>query len=862
MLNTKTINKILGVFSENTHNIKTRTNITMQTNKNVVILPYLYSNTITQTNLEKEEYNNILYYPVSSKEWFSSVYSFSKSYIKSLVATNLVVNGVFKMYFTMLEYNNKMHLKRRRTNKVRYSANKIYVSKAEAKHTNTKVIFILYTFNKQKSIIQRLLRPLFNPLNQRIFFVNLKEKENAQVIPENKDISIKSIDQIHNTVGDKQENFLVKSCNSKNVYEKKEVEQEKLRGMNYISTEECNYFALQSESNLFTNQLDSIASIIYTIKTTTKNLSEKLYQYRNSMWKYLFGFLKFYFSYIKLINFNLLKFNNSMLKWKSKGVHRLLVKIYNKTIQIRIVQLKSIHLNSDILSEAVALKLRDRKNQAYKLLTKIVHTQVKIPDLHTLITFDDRKNIINKNNVLHVINQQIVTGIRLEASGRLTRRLTALRAVYKYRYEGSLQNIRSSFNNKASALLRGCARSNSQYTIINSKTRNGTFGLKGWVSSHGVIFLAVIHCGAIFGTSILDSLHYFVSTLLYFDVISCDAPNVWYIYSHDYGFRFGNSQHSFILDFSDTVRFIDSWRDIWNSLSTKLQNIQWVNQNSSRGLLRTLENPNYTITPLHRIFNNIVQNPNIVNSLPDINDAAYRWPRIHWFAPYLGQVITLITFVLGGLSPQIIRYCSGLYYDPVRDTTTNTSTAAGSTSTYTSNTTSQKGKAPMGSGDGSGEDPDDNDKGNPIRSHYFNDISALERFINRLHEIFEAITDYQNKHNARNHSITWIDFVNFNNIETNKPISQEWSTNLNKAVRDPSLKEGGNYGLLWDLISLYLSRVPAEERSQARRQTEVRLNAYDNRNDTESYNTRYTRLTTFIQWLISELEAWKRDSNR
>lgn len=68
MLNTKTINKILGVFSENTHNIKTRTNITMQTNKNVVILPYLYSNTITQTNLEKEEYNNILYYPVSSKE--------------------------------------------------------------------------------------------------------------------------------------------------------------------------------------------------------------------------------------------------------------------------------------------------------------------------------------------------------------------------------------------------------------------------------------------------------------------------------------------------------------------------------------------------------------------------------------------------------------------------------------------------------------------------------------------------------------------------------------------------------------------------------------------------------------------------
>ena len=33
-------------------------------------------------------------------------------------------------------------------------------------------------------------------------------------------------------------------------------------------------------------------------------------------------------------------------------------------------------------------------------------------------------------------------------------------------------------------MLRGHVKSNLQYTIINSKTRNGAFGLKGWVSSH------------------------------------------------------------------------------------------------------------------------------------------------------------------------------------------------------------------------------------------------------------------------------------------------------------------------------------------------------------------------------------------
>jgi hypothetical protein len=104
---------------------------------------------------------------------------------------------------------------------------------------------------------------------------------------------------------------------------------------------------------------------------------------------------------------------------------------------------------------------------------------VKIPDLHTIRTFDDRMESMNKDSFLNIIKQQVVSGIRFEASGRLTRRLTAMRAVFKYRYTGSLKNLRSSLNNKASTILRGNIKSNGQYTIINSKTRNGAFGLKG-----------------------------------------------------------------------------------------------------------------------------------------------------------------------------------------------------------------------------------------------------------------------------------------------------------------------------------------------------------------------------------------------
>lgn len=153
--------------------------------------------------------------------------------------------------------------------------------------------------------------------------------------------------------------------------------------------------------------------------------------------------------------------------------------MYSKNVIIELIELRNIHLNSDVFSLAIALKLRDRKNKAVRILRKSVLQMVKIPDLHSLITFDDNTEVLHKNNVINNIKQQVVSGVRFEASGRLTRRLTAMRAVFKYRYAGSLKNIRSSFNNESSTMLRGYLKSNLQHSLINSKTRNGTFGLKG-----------------------------------------------------------------------------------------------------------------------------------------------------------------------------------------------------------------------------------------------------------------------------------------------------------------------------------------------------------------------------------------------
>lgn len=188
---------------------------------------------------------------------------------------------------------------------------------------------------------------------------------------------------------------------------------------------------------------------------------------------------KIFFNSLKLLNFNKSKFNSLNLNLRNLGLISLIEKLYNKKVEINLVELRSIHLNSDVFSSAVALKLRDRKNKAVRVLRKAILQMVRIPDLHTLITFDDNIEAMNKNNIINTIKQQVVSGVRFEASGRLTRRLTAMRAVFKYRYAGSLKNIRSSFNNKPSTMLRGYVKSNTQYTLINSKTRNGTFGLKG-----------------------------------------------------------------------------------------------------------------------------------------------------------------------------------------------------------------------------------------------------------------------------------------------------------------------------------------------------------------------------------------------
>lgn len=460
-----------------------------------------------QSNIEKNEYKNIIYYPSSSKEWFGNIYSFNKAYIKPLIVYDLNANKLFTSYFNIIQDKIRIVYKRRRSNRGRYSANKIYVSRPELKHTNTKLSIIIYIYNKQLSSIE---------INIRRFIIFTKK------------LYIQAENSVRYTIehmGEITKLSKNKILISKYFYDKDDRDNYVLdhkgnRIVNFIETKwnrvvpllKNNFVWFQFFNKVFFKITDNLFSYC-DINGNIKNADRRSKSSMNYL-KELLDLQEIFFTNAGSMNFNKSKFHQLFLNWNKLGLINIIQKIYGKKVEIKIIDLKSIHLNSDLFSSAIALKLRDRKNKAVNILRRSIIHMVKIPDLHTLITFDDylentdikrynesnpnmgmtgKNNIMGTvattngivtNKILNNIKQQVVSGVRFEASGRLTRRLTAMRAVFKYRYVGSLKNIRSSFNNKSSKMLRGYVKSNSQYTTVNSKTRNGSFGLKGWVSSH------------------------------------------------------------------------------------------------------------------------------------------------------------------------------------------------------------------------------------------------------------------------------------------------------------------------------------------------------------------------------------------
>ena len=172
--------------------------------------------------------------------------------------------------------------------------------------------------------------------------------------------------------------------------------------------------------------------------------------------------------------------------------------IYNKQIEINIINLKNFNLDNNIFLESISRKLRDRTKKALRVIRKALNLTIIANPLYNL---EEKKNILNYNiieyknyiyNSMNINNIIIfrnlknlhITGIRVEAKGRLTKRMTASRSIYKLAYKGNLKNLHSIYLKKPITLLKNFEKSNINYEIINSKQKNGAFGIKSRVSTY------------------------------------------------------------------------------------------------------------------------------------------------------------------------------------------------------------------------------------------------------------------------------------------------------------------------------------------------------------------------------------------
>jgi hypothetical protein len=228
--------------------------------------------------------------------------------------------------------------------------------------------------------------------------------------------------------------------------------------------------------------------LINGLELQTKN--KKIIYYKN-LSKYITIFYKelikksldkflLYDYYKQLIIINESKFNYNYLQY----LKTYLEKIYNKNVEFNLINLRYFYLNSDIFSESISLKIRKNRRKILKILNYLKR-KVKIRNKKNLyqltsnrLNINQDKNFLEKK-VLSNIRYKHVTGFRLEVSGRITRRYTASRSISKLKYKGNLLNIDSSYRGLSSVLLKGNLKSNIQHTKLKSKTRIGSFGIKG-----------------------------------------------------------------------------------------------------------------------------------------------------------------------------------------------------------------------------------------------------------------------------------------------------------------------------------------------------------------------------------------------
>lgn len=447
----------------------------------------------------------------------------------------------------------------------RRSANKIFIGKGELKHTSNKVIITFYVYNTERISLKRtfikLYKSLYSPKKK---FIRIDNNNKVLSYLNKPLIKYMTLDNNGNIVRDIDGNEIVsfnrpytaeeflnspKSISTKvtkdyfkssNIQTKEIKETEESRQITFYDAYSFIVESFINETSTYLKAL--IAYYGYLTKLVEKNVLNNNDKYliytkfANYFYNYNYPSYDYYKSiadksYKKnlyrlqyLLKFNSVKFEKPFI---IKLTH-LIEKLYNKKVEFNIVNVNKVHLNSDILTQAIVLKAKSKRKNIYNVLKSSLN-KVRLSDLSRL---SDRVNKFNKDKYLinkirntyinDMFNKSIKTdslnklllnyfpwanklesensislkdyvfkhlkhfklgGVRVEAKGRLSKRFVASRSVFKVYWKGGLRNVDSSFKGLSAVMLRGDTKSNVEYSMLKSKVRTGAFGIKGWVSS-------------------------------------------------------------------------------------------------------------------------------------------------------------------------------------------------------------------------------------------------------------------------------------------------------------------------------------------------------------------------------------------
>ena len=506
--------------------------------------------------------------------------------------------SLLKSYFNMQIKDEKIKNKRNIIKNRRASTKRVFIGRGELKHSNNKVIITFYVYNTEAMFlwgnVKKAWEILYRPKKDLEIFLNedTKDKEvksqyepfnlitwlnilknkyvlrtlinkniekkieitsfnrplslkHGQILPINEDINNKRIIKLNRPLSLNEFIFQFDLDTYIHNMKKKIL----LNKMNKYYSSLINLF----ETKVLTNK--EISSIYNDKVKYISTLFEEKKIWEKKIWpketliksqKQLYTFLNLikkevtekYRDAHLLLPLYLFWFNQTKFgMYLMEKLTHLVKNLYNKEVVFNIVNLKKMHLSSDIYTQAVVLKLKNRDNKLYRVLKSSLR-KIKIPNfskineknnkpnkdefidnkirnslINSMFTKEDVKDPLNnlllkffpsaenlqksvvkkgsvkncsislKDYVLMYLKHIKVRGIRVEAKGRLTRRFTASRSVFKMKWKGGLKNVDSSFKGLSTIMLRGYVKSNAQYSFISSKNRNGAFGVKGWVSN-------------------------------------------------------------------------------------------------------------------------------------------------------------------------------------------------------------------------------------------------------------------------------------------------------------------------------------------------------------------------------------------